>query len=136
VRLTSCATRLAPLVPNRGILDGGNPPEVVLGWIREVEAERLAAERELAGTTESAPLTDDEVRALVQLVKKGLIGLAKAPPAQKAAMYATMGLRLTYHPEDDTLDIEARPDACTRVRVGGPDYAKSDWRIRPMDLGQ
>ena len=34
-------------------------------------------------------------------------------------MYATMGLRLTYYPEDDTVDIEARPDACTQVRVGG-----------------
>jgi site-specific DNA recombinase len=115
-KVIDCDSRLAKY---RAILDGGNPPDVVLSWIREVEAERLAAERELAGTTETAPLTDDEVRALVLLVKKGLIGLAKASPAQKAAMYATMGLRLTYHPEDDTLDIEARPDACTRVRVGG-----------------
>jgi hypothetical protein len=85
----------------------------------ELEVERLAAKRELAGTTETAPLTDDEVRALVQLVKKGLVGLAKASPAQKAAMYATMGLRLTYHPEDDSLDIEANPEACTTVRVRG-----------------
>jgi hypothetical protein len=51
--------------------------------------------------------------------KGAQIGLAKASPAQKAAMYQHMGLRLTYHPETDTLDIEARPEACTRVRVGG-----------------
>jgi len=41
------------------------------------------------------------------------------PPAQKAAMYRTLGLKLTYHPDTDTLDIEARPDAYTRGRVGG-----------------
>lgn len=36
-------------------------------------------------------------------------------------------LRLTYHPETDTLDIEARPDACTRVRVGGSLRFHSSW---------
>lgn len=30
-----------------------------------------------------------------------------------------LGLRLTYHPEDDSLDVESSPEACTRVRVGG-----------------
>ncbi len=54
----------------------------------------------------------------MQQVKAGLIGLAKAPPVQKAAMYRTLGLKLTYHPETDTLDIEARPDAYTRGRLG------------------
>jgi hypothetical protein len=102
----------------------------------EVAAERIAAQRDLDGTTETATLTGDEVRALLQLVRKGLIGLAKAAPAQRAAMYATMGLRLTHHPEDDTLDIESRPDVCTQVRVGGPDYSNPDWRIRPLDLGR
>ena len=95
----------------------------------EVGAERVAAQRELDGTTETAPLTGDEVRALVQLVRKGLIGLAKAPPAQRAAKYATMGLRLTYHPEDDALDIESRPDACTQVRVGGPSDPATTWAM-------
>jgi len=115
-KILDCDDRLAKY---RAALDKGADPEVVAGWMAEVGAERLAAQRELDGTTETAPLTGDEVRALVQLVRKGLIGLAKAPPAQKAAMYATMGLRLTFHPENDTLDIESRPDACTQVRVGG-----------------
>lgn len=35
-------------------------------------------------------------------------------------MYATLGLRLIFHPEDDTLDIEARPEACAQVPVGEP----------------
>ncbi|MGO8873381.1 MAG: recombinase family protein [Acidimicrobiales bacterium] len=115
-RILDCDDRLAKY---RAALDKGADPEVVAGWMAEVGAERLAAQRELDGTTETAPLTGDEVRTLVQLVRTGLIGLAKAPPAQRAAMYATMGLRLTYYPEDDTLDIESRPAACTQVRVGG-----------------
>ena len=60
-------------------------------------------------------MTEDEVRWLVEQVKAGLIGLAKAPPAQKAAMYRTLGLKLTYHPETDTLDI-VRPD---QMRIPG-----------------
>jgi hypothetical protein len=61
-----------------------NPPAIRMMWIEEVEIERLAAKRELAGRIETVPLTDAEVRALVLLVKNGLVGLAKAPPAQKA----------------------------------------------------
>jgi len=72
----------------------------------------------------------------VEQVKAGLIGLPKAPPAQKAAMCRTLGLKLTYHPDTDTLDIEARPDAYTRGHVGGPSTAKPDWRLQPWDLGQ
>jgi len=34
-------------------------------------------------------------------------------------MYATVGLRLMCHPEDDALDFEAQPDARSQVRVGG-----------------
>ena len=34
-------------------------------------------------------------------------------------MYQTLGLKLTYHPDTDKLDIEARPDAYNRGRVGG-----------------
>ena len=109
----------ARLAKYRAGLEAGISPDLIEGWTKEVEAERLAAQRELDGTTETTPMTEDEVRALVSLVKAGLVGLSKASPAQKAAMYRTLGLKLTYHPESDTLDIEARPDAYTRGRVGG-----------------
>jgi len=115
-RILDCDARLAKY---RTALEGGDSPTIA-GWVREVEAERLAAQRELDGKTEPEPMSEDEVRALVEQVKAGLVGLAtKASPAQKAAMYRTLGLKLTYHPETDTLDIEARPDAYTRGRVGG-----------------
>ena len=61
----------------------------------------------------------DEVRAVVEVVRAVLDGLPKASAAQKAPIYVSMGLKLTYDPEADTLDIEDRPVACTQVRVGG-----------------
>ena len=77
-KLVDCDDRLAKY---RAALDKSADAEIVAGWMAEVKAERLAAQRELDGTAKTAPLTDDEVRALVGLVKQGLIGLAKAPPA-------------------------------------------------------
>ncbi len=93
-RILDCDKRLASY---RTGLEGGDS-RTISGWIREVEAERLAAQRELDGTTgpDDAPMTEDEVRALVEQVKAGLVGLATKPsPAQKAAMYRTLGLKLT-----------------------------------------
>jgi hypothetical protein len=44
-----------------------------------------------------------------------------------------MGLRLTYHPERNALEIESRP-ACTTERVGEPTPSISDWRRRPWAM--
>lgn len=87
-----------------------------MDWIRETEAQRLAAERELAVPEEEAPLSD-QVGALVKLVRKTLVGLAKAAPAQKAGHVRHHGTQAD--PDHDTLEIEARPGICTQVRVGG-----------------
>ena len=83
--------------------------------MKEVDAERLAAEQELGETVEQAPLTEGEIRALIG----GLVRLAGAGPEAKKAMYEHMGLRLTYHPKRNAVEIESRPVACTQVRVGG-----------------
>jgi hypothetical protein len=127
-KIVDCDSRLDKY---RAALEAGADPVVVGGWIAEVQAERLQAEREIGETVQSRPLKEVEVRALVESVRAGLVGLAKAPPTQKAAMYATMGLRLTYHPDTGELDIESRPDACTQVRVGGGRTTNPDWRLSP-----
>jgi len=115
--LTDCDARL---VKYRSALEAGADPAVVTGWIAEVQADRLAAERELASTTVAQPLSTAEIRALVTSQRKVLKSLARATTDQRARIYAeTMGLRITYHPEHGSFDVEARPDACTQVRVGG-----------------
>jgi hypothetical protein len=58
------------------------------------------AQRELGEAPPAQPLSDEEVvRAFIDAVREGLIELAAASPAQKAAIYQHMGLRLTYHPD-------------------------------------
>jgi len=110
--MAECDRRLAKL---RSALEAedGPPPAVVAGWLREVEAERLAAERELAATKPSSPLSEAEIRALVGSQRRVLQALGNATAEQRAAIYGhTMGLRITYHAERGSLVIEARP-ACT-----------------------
>jgi hypothetical protein len=132
--VADCGTRLAKY---RAALEAGADPAVVAGWIKEVEADRLHAERELASTAGTAqPLTDAEIRALVTSQRKELRSLAKATPEQRATIYGqTMGLRITYNPEDASIEVEARP-ACTNGCVGGPSRAKPDWRLQQWDLGK
>ncbi len=45
--------------------------------------------------------------------------LARATPEQRAVIYGqTMGLRITYNPEEASIEVEARP-ACSNSLVGG-----------------
>jgi len=156
-RITECDRRLTKL---RSALEAedGPPPAVVAGWLREVEAERLAAERELAATKPNNPLSEAEIRALVGSQRHVLQALGNATPEQRAVIYAhTMGLRITYHAERGALAIEARPACtgcvsekttsrgdrtsspttslvkssrpCTQVCVGEPTSPISDWRL-------
>ncbi len=109
--------------PDDGALaraEAGADPAVVAGWIKEVEGDRLAAERELASTASTAqPLSEAEIRSLVTSQRRVLRSLARATPEQRAAIYGqTMGLRITYNPADASIEVEARP-ACTQVCVGG-----------------
>jgi hypothetical protein len=59
------------------------------------------------------------MRALIDTVRDGLIKLSGAGPELRKAMYEHTGLRLTYHPDRNAVEIESRPVACTQVRVGG-----------------
>jgi hypothetical protein len=115
-KIIDCDKRLANL---RRQIEGGNPPNIVMTWIREVEDERLAAERELAPRAAAAkPLSEAEIRALVRSKRKVLRSLAKATAEQRAAIYREMpGLKMTYDPATESVAIEV--DACIGLRVGG-----------------
>ena len=65
----------------------------------------------------SAPTA--EIRALVTSQRKILRSLARATPEQRATIYSqTMGLRITYNPDEASIEVEARP-ACANSCVGG-----------------
>jgi hypothetical protein len=64
-RILDCDARL---VKYRSVLGGSDSPTMAW-WVREVEAERLAAQPQLDGATETAPMTEDEIKWLVEQVK-------------------------------------------------------------------
>jgi DNA invertase Pin-like site-specific DNA recombinase len=130
--VADCGTRLAKY---RAALEAGADPAVVAGWIKEVEGDRLHAERELASTAGTAqPLTEAEIRALVTSQRKVLRDPRPGHPrAAGSHLRADDGPADHLHPDDASIEVEARP-ACTNGCVGGPDCAKPEWRIRPLDL--
>jgi site-specific DNA recombinase len=115
-RITDCDDRLRKY---RSALEAGADPAIVAGWMKESEAERLAAELELSETASQDPLSEREIRALIAVVRTSLASLDGADPEVRKTIYQEMGLRLTFHPERNAVEIESRPTACTQVRVGG-----------------
>jgi hypothetical protein len=68
---------------------------------------------------------------MIEQVEDGVKMLSEADPEAKNALYAALGIRLTYDPERNRVTVEAQPSLRALGRVGGPDYAKPDWRIQP-----
>ena len=103
----------------RSALEAGAAPAVAAGWMNEVEAERMAAELDLGQTATHQPHTTGEIRALVAGVRDGLDMLAAANPEAKQTVYQHMGIKLTYQPDRNVVEVESRPSACTQIGVGG-----------------
>ena len=114
-RIADCDRRLDR---HRAALEAGADALVVAGWMREVQGERLAAERMLEGSAPArSPLTRIEVRALLRGVQDGVAILGSADPTLKADVYAELGIELTYEPGRNLVKVRAQP--CRTVRVGG-----------------
>jgi len=114
-KLHDCEARLTKY---RATLDAGGDPDVVAEWIRQVQGERLAAERELARVSPATPLTKAEVRKLVKGARHMTKVLAQADPELKAQVYADLGIRLEYRPEERIVGVEVPLGACATARVG------------------
>lgn len=115
-KLLDCDLRLGRY---RAALDSGADAATVAAWIRDVQAERLAAERVLQTRRVSASeLTADDVAALIERVGNVVSVLGAAPVPTKAQLYASLGLTLTFEPSRDQILVEARPWTYGRVRGG------------------
>ena len=98
----------------------GADPAAIGGWIAEVQGERLAAEAELSACTPSAPPTLDGLREAFAGLGPMVQVLADADAADKAALYAELGISVTYDPVQRRVRAEALPvAACVTARVGG-----------------
>lgn len=113
-KIADCDSRLDRY---RAALEAGTDPVLVGKWIAEVRAERIAAERQLADAEPAPRLSTDEIKALVASLHDMVAVLENADPADRAAVYAELGISLTYHPDGRVL-VESRPP-CANGRVGG-----------------
>jgi len=113
---------------HRSALEAGTDPAVVTGWIKEVEADRLHAERELASTASVVqPLSEIEIRALVTSQRKVLRSLAKATSEQHATIYAETiasanGPQQSASVCDHRCDHPPRPGVHPTRRMPRPDH--------------
>jgi hypothetical protein len=72
----------------------------------------------LDGTVTRAALTVAQIRALISDLGDISAKLAEARPTLKVELYAELGLRLTYQPNERRVLVEASPP-CAQSRVGG-----------------
>lgn len=60
-----------------------------------------------AAPSPEATLSEAQISAIVASLKDHLRVLADADPATKATLFANLGLSLTYHPNRQTVSVEA-----------------------------
>ncbi len=69
---------------------------------RKVERERKRIERELGREPTSGRLTKAEIKTLVRQLIDIVAVLADADPEDRQAIYAELGVSLTFHPDGRT----------------------------------
>lgn len=118
----------AKLARYRAALDAGADPAIVAGWIAETQAERLRAEQhqQQAAATAGEPqptgqLTEEKIITIVEELGDLVTALRDADPEHKIEVYRSLGLRLTYHPDTQTVraDIDLATHRWDSVRVRG-----------------
>jgi hypothetical protein len=112
-----CDDRLAKY---RAALDAGVDPGVVGQWITEVQGERLRAEIAMQQAKSGERMTKSQITTLIAQLGGIMATLKSADPADKAEVYAQLGLRLTCDPERRVVTAETQPaDPCRKRRVRG-----------------
>jgi site-specific DNA recombinase len=122
--IAGCDVRLARY---QAALDAGADPQTVAGWTRQVKAERAAALARDATQARHKParrLTEDDIRALITALGDLRDVIRDAEPAEKAATYDQLGLRVTLKPGQDRIRAE--------VTIHPENYVKQTERYGAM----
>jgi site-specific DNA recombinase len=114
-QIANCDKRLATY---RAALEHGTDPQVVADWIREVQGERLEAEQALVTAQPGRILEADELRSAIAELGDLRPVLAKADPLLKREVYADLGIRMTYRPADNVVEVTADPVGLSACRRG------------------
>jgi hypothetical protein len=87
-------------------------------WIREVQGEPLEAERVRLTAQPDPILTPDELRSMIAELGDLRPVLTKADPVLKREVYADLGVRMTYRPADEVVEVTADPVGLSACRRG------------------
>ncbi|GAA2116201.1 recombinase family protein [Actinomadura alba] len=116
--IAECDRKLARYRAALDALDEDTDPAVIARWITEIQQQRAAAEAQLRQTPRQIHLTHDQITNLVNQLGDHTQAIATADPARKADLYTKLGLRLTYHPAEQTVRAEAHLDTRTAWENG------------------
>ncbi|GAA3381604.1 recombinase family protein [Cryptosporangium minutisporangium] len=105
--IQSCGQRLQRY---RAALEAGTDPALIQQWTAEVQAERVQAEAKIRELTGRQRMTTEEINALVNALGGIRRVLIDADPIDRAQVYRSLNLDLTYHPGRRTVTAEARPE--------------------------
>jgi site-specific DNA recombinase len=98
------------LARHRAALEAGADPQLVAGWISEVQARRAEALSRSRPVEPQPRMTREEIQSMVAALGDVRAVLADADPREKGDVYRRLGLRLTYRPGDRTVRAETSLD--------------------------
>jgi site-specific DNA recombinase len=104
----TCDQKLAQY---RAALDSGADPAVVGQWITETHARKLAADARLRAATGSRPaperMTKEQIAVTINAISDLMQALRHASTEDKAEIYASLNLQLTYNPGERIVAVRA-----------------------------
>jgi len=115
-RLSDTNSKLARLV---AAIEAGGDVEVLNPRIAALSTERRELERQLAYRRNLRPAGAAEIRAMLSELRGLVSVLESADLAERATVYADLGVSLRYDPRDQTVHATADLSRVVNVRVGG-----------------
>jgi site-specific DNA recombinase len=109
----------ARLARYREALEAGTDPTLVAGVDRRGPGERRRAGEEIRRCRPATPLSEADIRAMVESLGDLVRVLQAAAPAKKAALHESLGLTLTHDLNERRVLVEADFSGVRTVRVGG-----------------
>lgn len=115
-RLFDINSKLGRLI---AAIEAGGEAEVLSPRIAALSTERRELERQLAYLRNARPPSAVEIRAMLSELHGLVSVLESADPADRAGVYADLGVSLKYDPRDRTVHATADLSRVVNVRVGG-----------------
>jgi len=116
-RIADCDRKLSQ---HRAALEAGADPATIAAWMKEELARKAEAERQLQRmpAASASPGPEELVAALRSLGDMAEV-LGRAKPERKAKIYAGLGIRLAFHPDQGDYGRVRVSAADSESRIGG-----------------